>query len=66
MAQNRNPTALADHAEALGEDWLAMELEERTPHRAAAVEWCESHARPILSVVFIVVWSLILAAVLFG
>jgi hypothetical protein len=66
MLQNRNLTARADQIDMLGEDWLAMELEESAPHRGAAVGWCESHARPILSVASIVVWSLILVAVIFG
>ena len=48
------------------EDWLAMELEEERGCRVAAVGWCVSHARSILSTASILVWSLVITALIFG
>ena len=63
MAQDRN-TATCSSAET--EDWLSLEREEQYGCRIAIVEWCHAHARTILSVASIGVWSMVLIAAVFG
>ena len=48
------------------EDWLAMELDEQNGARSAVIAWCNAYPRRILSVATLVVWSLLLAALIFG
>jgi hypothetical protein len=64
MAQDRNPAAICSSAET--EDWLSLEFDEQRGGRIAIVEWCHAHARAILSVASIGVWSMVLIAVVFG
>jgi hypothetical protein len=64
MSQDQATSTVCTAAET--EDWLAMELAEQNACRSAAILWCITHARPILSLATIGVCSLIAAAMAFG
>jgi hypothetical protein len=64
MAQDRNTAAICSSAET--EDWLSLELAEQHGCRIAIVEWCHAHARAILALASIGVWSMVLIAAVFG
>lgn len=64
MAENGNKTAICSSSET--EDWLEMELAEEDGCNASLIAWCQDHARTILPVATIALWSLLLAAVVFG
>ena len=67
MAQEYTATGITTAcSSAEAEDWLAMELEEQNGARSAVIAWCHAHPRPILAAATIVVWSLLLAALIFG
>lgn len=64
MAQDRTTAGICSSAET--EDWLSLELKEQHGCRIAIVEWSHTHARALLAVTSIGIWSLVLIAVVFG